>query len=456
MRQVAPFLSIAALTVAAVAQGCSSGSTELPYQDAGAGASSSGGGGSDASSGGQGDSASESGADGGSGSDASKADGATPDGAGLDAVAADGPGPTDAPAGVDAPPNFDGGTTGEAWVLRVGAAGSASAPTNLAAAVFLNRFVVADGSVHGSIALPVAGSGANQPLTVSGSATSEGALNVTGDGKYVLLAGYAAAPGAADNHADGAISGIKDSPTTGTGAVLRVIGRVDSAGTVDTSFTTTAFSANNIRGAASPDGTAYWMFGDGSGSTDGISYQATSGGVATFVSTGVATVRIASVFGGRVYGASATGAIRGVFSMTDPLPTVAETGAVLPGFPTTLGPSPYAFVALALGGTADLDTIYLCDDRSSATGGGLERWNLASGTWTLATTLNDSMTSGCRGVTGSFDGTNVTLLVTTTETTGNHLLKFVDTAAGLATITATKLADAPANTVFRGVALAPN
>ncbi|HEX3344471.1 MAG TPA: hypothetical protein VHS09_07845, partial [Polyangiaceae bacterium] len=240
-----------------------------------------------------------------------------------------------------------GSTAGEVWVLRVGATGGSSAPSNLATAAFIDRFLVATGAAHGTIALPVAASGADQPLTLSGSAMSEGALGRTGDGKYVLLAGYAAVPGAGDTHADGSVTGIADTTTTGTGGVLRVVGRVDPTGAVDTSFTTTAYSTNAIRGAASADASAYWMFGDGSGSSGGISYQAASAGAPTFVSTGAGTVRVAGVVDGRLYGSSATGTIRGVFTMTDPLPTVAEPAAVLPGFPTTTGPSPYAFVALA-------------------------------------------------------------------------------------------------------------
>ncbi|HEY3815769.1 MAG TPA: hypothetical protein VGL81_01280 [Polyangiaceae bacterium] len=458
MRRLSLSLAMAAAPVVALALqgGCSSShDIPLPGEDAGAkseGSVPSNEAGSDGSGGSFGDTTLESGVETGAGDDASDA---SPHEAAAEAGAETGS--ADAPEGDAPPPSTDAGSTaGEVWVLRVGASGASSAPTTLATAVFLDRFLVAGGTPHGTIALPVAANGADQPLTLSGSADSEGALNRTGDGKYVLLAGYAAAPGAGDTHADGAVTGIADTATSGTAGVPRVVGRVDASGAVDTSFTTTAYSTNDIRGAASTDASVYWMFGDGSGSSGGISYQAASAGAAILVSTGAGTVRIGSVFGGRVYGSSATGTIRGVFTMTDALPTVAEPAAVLPGFPTTTGPSPYAFAALALGGSAALDTIYLCDDRASASGGGLQRWKLAAGTWTLAATLNDSMTSGCRGVAATATLTGVTLLVTTSETTGNHLLELVDTTAGLATITATDLADAPPNTVFRGVALAPN
>jgi hypothetical protein len=450
---IVPLASLVPLVVLTLPGGCSSGFVELPGapKDSGTSSSESGSG---SSSGSGGDAATESGP-----GDSGSAD--APHDAPTDAIEGGG-----GEAGEDAASDTgtpdaagnapDGGAAGEVWVVRAGAAGAGSAPSNLATAAFIDRFAIADGSSRGTITLPVAASGTSHPLTLTGSAMSEGALERTGDGHYVVLTGYAAAPGAGDLQADGSVGSIKDTPTTGTGAVLRVVGRVDATGAVDTTFTTTAYSSNDIRGAASNDGTAYWLFGDGSGTSDGIAYQATSGGAFTSLSTGVPTNRVAGIFAGRLYGASATGAVRGVFTLTDPLPTVAETAAVLPGFPTATGPSPYGFAALAVGGAAAIDTIYVCDDRGSASGGGVQRWKLVAGTWTLGTTLNDSMTSGCRGVAASFDGTSVTLLVSTTETTGNRLLRLVDTAAGATTVTATVLATAPANTVFRGVSLAPN
>ncbi len=451
MRRPSPVLLLASLLLPALHAGCGQAYEQLPgAPDSG---TTSSGGGSDA--GHEGASPGEAGSDAPGPSDASgdAADAAVPTDAAL---------PTDASgdAGPEASPGDAASEASAAqpqvWVLRVGAAGAASAPSGNATAAFIDRFAIADGTTGGTIALPTAASGSQQPLTLSGSAMSEGALTLSSDGKSVVLAGYAAAPGAGDLHADGAVTGIPDTPTSGTNAVLRVIGTVNAAGVVSTSFTTTAYSGTNVRGAATTDGSAFWMIGDGSGTTGGLSYQATSGTAPTFLSTGAATVRAGGIFAGRLYGTTASGAVRGVFSMGAALPTVTDTATVLPGFPTTSGPSSYGLAGLALGATTALDTLYVCDDRSSASGGGVQRWKLSGGTWALSTTFNDSMTSGCRGVAVSVSGTTVDILVSTTETTGNHLLKLVDTTAGLSTTTATKLADAPANTVFRGVALAPN
>lgn len=447
-------VSLAPVVALATQGGCSSAYVALPQHDAGGSdaaarvdGGSSGDDGGGGAEGGSGDAGSEAAVD------ASGGDGAAPRDAGGQDATPDAPGD----AGTDGGASSEGGATGpDVWVVRVGAAGASSALDGTAAATFIDRFSIADGTPRGMIALPVAAAGSNQPLTTSGSATSEGGLSRSADGKSVVLAGYAAAPGAGDVHADGAVTAIKDAPTTGAGAVLRVVGRVDASGHVDTSLTTTAYSGNSIRGVVTVDGSAFWLFGDGSGSSGGVTYQATGGGSPAFVSTGAASVRAGEIFGGRLYGSASTGAFRGVFTMVSALPTSAEAAAMLPGFPTTAGPSSYGFAGLALGATTAVDTFYVCDDSSSAAGGGVQRWKLAGGTWTLATTFNDSMTSGCRGLAASVSGTQVTLLVSTTETTGNRLLELVDTTAGLTTTTATKLADAPANTVFRGVALGPN
>src|SRR5262249_56861181 len=104
------------------------------------------------------------------------------------------------------------------------------------------------GALLGSpIALPVAPNGANQPLTLSGTASSEGALWRSTDGHYLSLAGYAAAPGT---------MGVVNTASASTN---RVVARIDATGTVDTTTRlNTGFSGNNVPGAASVHGTAFW------------------------------------------------------------------------------------------------------------------------------------------------------------------------------------------------------
>src|SRR5262245_24809049 len=123
---------------------------------------------------------------------------------------------------------------GNLVVLRVGT-GSA-ALSSAATQVFLDEYTPAGGLVQ-SVPLPVAGSGSQRRLTMSGSATSEGALALSADGRYLTLAGYDTDPGTA------AVAG------TTSAAVPRVVGRVGGDGSVDTSTAVTdTFSGNNVRG----------------------------------------------------------------------------------------------------------------------------------------------------------------------------------------------------------------
>src|SRR5579872_3241273 len=136
-----------------------------------------------------------------------------------------------------------GFTLGNVVVYRIGD-GVATLGSG-AAAVFLDEYTpTASPSLVQSIPMPIApSSSGNRALTAAGNATSEGELARSTDGRYLVLAGYNAAPGTA------AIAG-----TAGT-SVSRVIARVDSNGLVDTTTALTdADSGGNPRGAVSTDG----------------------------------------------------------------------------------------------------------------------------------------------------------------------------------------------------------
>ena len=85
-------------------------------------------------------------------------------------------------------------TPGNLVVTRVG--DGVAALSNASQAVFLDQFTQAGATVN-SIALPTAVSGTNLPFTNSGSATSEGALTQSADGRYLVGIGYGTAPGLA-------------------------------------------------------------------------------------------------------------------------------------------------------------------------------------------------------------------------------------------------------------------
>ena len=78
-------------------------------------------------------------------------------------------------------------TPGNVVVYRVGT-GSGSL-LNSGNPVFLDEYTPG-GTLVQSVALPTTSSGANRRLIASGTATSEGLMTRSADGRYLLLAGY--------------------------------------------------------------------------------------------------------------------------------------------------------------------------------------------------------------------------------------------------------------------------
>jgi hypothetical protein len=338
----------------------------------------------------------------------------------------------------------DGGDAGVAartvTVVRVG--DGTAALSSASTAVFLERRSMGDGSLAATISLPTAASGSNQPFSNTGNALSEGEITTSVDDRYVVLAGYASVPGVAS------ISG------THSASVARVVARVDGAGVIDTSTAlSNAFDANGVRGVATLDGTAFWLAGTAT-STGGIEYATLGATTATQIIATPENTRRAGIFGGQLYGISASGTFDGVFSIGAGEPTTAVAATILAGFPTTAGPSPYGFAVLDLETSVPgVDTIYVADDRATASGGGVQKWTSNGTTWTLATTFTSGLATGTRGLAVTVTGTAVTIFATTTEASANSLVTLVDD--GTPSPAATVLATAATNTAYRGVALSP-
>jgi hypothetical protein len=328
--------------------------------------------------------------------------------------------------------------------LVVVQAGDGSATLSSAAtAAFLKEYTTA-GALQQTINLPTSVSGANQQLTLSGSSTSEGFLALSANGQYLTVAGYATATGTAS---------ITTSATIG-----RVAGRVDwSTGTVDTSTVLAAASADgntgNPRSIVSNDGGQFWV-GTSSGGVRYTTYGSTSG--STQLNTAAPTnTRVVNIYSGQLYMSSASGTYQGVGTVGSGLPTTSgQTPTLLNGFPTAAGPSNYDYFF------ADANTLYVADDRTTGSGGGLQKWIQSSGTWSLAYTLSTNLTNGLRGLAGTTDGLGNAILYATTAdaigaANGNKLVTVTDliSAVSLPIHSFTTLATAPGNTAFRGVEL---
>ena len=321
--------------------------------------------------------------------------------------------------------------------------GDGSAPLSSSATVAsLLEFTTA-GSWVQTLGLPVAASGGNQPLTLQGSASSEGFLAISGNGQYLTMAGYAAVPGTASP------SGA--APST----INRVVARISLDGTIDTSTALSdAYQGSNIRSAISTDGISLWTTGNassGNGATAGPRYTTFGSTTSTRVDTTASNMRVANIFNGQLYVSSATGTLLGVSTVATGLPTTASAGPItlLPGFPTSGTHSSYDFWF------KDSNTLYVADDGTAANGGGIQKWTFDGSLWTLAYTLlnNGTTTTGVRGLAGVVDGNgNAVLFGTTSVSSANQLITVTDTGSGS---TATTLATAPASTAFRGVEYVP-
>lgn len=327
------------------------------------------------------------------------------------------------------------GSCGPASLYVVVVGSGEAALTNAATPVTLERRAL-DGASLGDVSMPTVAAGANEPFTLSGTATSEGLLSLSADGRFLVLGGYAAVPGTAQ---------VASSTSA---AVNRVIARVDAQGTVDTSTTLpAAFSGNNLRSAASTNGTDLWA----AGGTSGAQYAVFGASASLQVVGTPSNIRALAVFGGQLYGSSGSSTYRNVFKLGDGTPTAAGGAATsFSGMPTA-NASPYEFALLDRDPmVAGPDTLYVADERATASGGGLQKWTFDGATWTLAKTFTNALGSsgGARGVAAVVRGANVALFVTTPSA----LVKFED---GSGDDAGTVLASAPTNKAFRGVAVAP-
>ncbi|WP_158277465.1 immunoglobulin domain-containing protein [Opitutus sp. ER46] len=327
-----------------------------------------------------------------------------------------------------------GFTPGNLVVVRVG--DGSTGLLNTGNPVFLDEFTTTGTRVQ-SIALPAAVNGANQPLILSGTATSEGLMTRSVDGRYLVLVGY------------GAVPGTPNLTTSSSATVNRVVARVAANGVIDTTTALTdAATGSNPRGAASVDGTSFWV----TGGAGGVRYAAFGGTTSTQLTTTPTNVRNVAVFGTQLYLSTGSGTLR-VASVGAGLPTTAgQVVTNLPGLPTSSG-SPYSFFLADLNPeVTGEDVLYIADDS-----GKILKYSLVAGVWTA----NGSVSaSSIRALDGRVSGTTVTLYGASgasSGTGGGNLYAFTDTTGYNATLTGTvtTLATAGTNTTFRGLAFAP-
>lgn len=337
-------------------------------------------------------------------------------------------------------------TPGNVVVLRVGdpslTLGSTAAP------VFLEEWNTSTNTLVQVLGLPnVAGAGLvpapvapNTSFAQRGFSSSEGQLNLSADGRYLVVAGYDRAVGLTD-------------PTVEPAATTpRVIARVDVlTGDVDTSTALLdAYDGNAMRGATSDDGTRFWTSGN---STAGaVRFVANLGDTTSIGINGGSPTncRFIGIYDFDLYVTSAsTGALTQGILRVGPggLPTTAgQSMNLLPGFPTNgtfTDGAPYDFFF------ADDNTVYVADEQLNSLVGGIQKWQFNGTTWVRTAVFQVQTGYGLRGLTGLVRNGQVELWVTA-EASGfvTSLWKVIDNGTSFS---ATLVNTEPAQSDYRGV-----
>lgn len=321
-------------------------------------------------------------------------------------------------------------TAGNIVVTRIGD-GAAALVTGNAHPVFLDEYTAAGVWVR-SIPMPVTAIGLNKKLSLAVSTTdhTEGYLSRSPDGRFLALAGYDAAPGLA---------------SVSTSTLNRVIGIINAAGTINTTTSLNTFSGVVVRSAVTSNGTDIWT----TGGNNGIRY--TTLGATASVALAAQTGRCLQIFNNQLY-ASTTATNYRIATIGTGLPkTAGQTLTNLPGIATASG-SPYGIYFADLStSVAGLDVMYVAEEGTNA----LSKYSLVSGSWVLNGKIG-SIADTYRGLTGEQSGAHVVLYATRKN---SEIVSVLDTTgynASFAGMPVTLLATTPANTLIRGIALAPD
>lgn len=346
-------------------------------------------------------------------------------------------------------------------------AASGTYTDNQAAPLTLFQFAptgTSSASYAGSLVLPQTSSGANSAISGEYGSSSEGALQLSGNGAYLTVMGYGV--NAAAFNANPAAYGSSNNALGQSGSltgqgytpVPRVVALINKDGAVNT---TTAlynvFNGNNPRSVATVDGKTFYVSGQGtSGDATGGVFYAKRGASSATAITGLDTssgsaaqdTRSVEIYNGQLYvsvdskeGKGSNRSYIGTLGSPGALPTSLANGgngpAMLPGFGNTGGTGKEAITTgahsngngLNAGVTVNLSpeqyffanatTLYVTDsgdpknDSTVSSGtsigdGGLQKWSLVSGKWQLDYTLSagipnfvaNTATSGTTGLLG--------------------------------------------------------
>ncbi|HTW73473.1 MAG TPA: hypothetical protein VMD56_00960 [Steroidobacteraceae bacterium] len=296
-----------------------------------------------------------------------------------------------------------------------------------------------------SLELPQTMSGDNYAISGEYGSSSEGTLQLSGNGQYLTLMGYGINADAYNSafDVDGGGTALAQSPNTAVGGdnVPRVIALIGADGSVDTSTAITGvFNENNPRSVYTENGTSFYISGQGNkDDTGGVFYVPGLGptssavpitGVDTYsksngnynqdtrdvqIVNGTLTVSVDSTEGSasKGYNIDRIGTLG--TSGTPPTTTLNQQPTALPGIDgaITLNGSNGNSINNSTGSVylspenffyANATTLYVADSGEPKNGsssgtageqnpgdGGLQKWSLVDGSWQLDYTLSTGL-----------------------------------------------------------------
>jgi hypothetical protein len=325
-------------------------------------------------------------------------------------------------------------TSGDLIVSTYGSLTGTNVVTDGSTAITLVEYSVnASGSTSYVLAdqLPTSGSNGNVGIYGEDGSSSEGTLQLSGNGQYLTIGGYdgnATNLGIQSN--SNSVNGTSFAPGTTWGSstialaqssdvdVPRVAATIDAYGNVNTSTTFTGpYNGNNPRAVYSADGTSFYISGQGlhkkvNGvyTDEGGIFTTALGTTGSANTTGIYTVvstRDVQEYNGNLYYSAdqvdKAGTQTGIFSYSGAPTTSQGIGTRLTGSGGTI----YAVGSFTPSGSgtyvnfspqdfafANSSTMYVADTGVPKAGGigdgGIQKWTLNGSTWTLDYTLAPS------------------------------------------------------------------
>jgi hypothetical protein len=328
--------------------------------------------------------------------------------------------------------------------------------------ILLQNINSASGSVDNSINVSQIAAQQGINLVTSFPSKSELALNLSPNGSAVTFMGYTAAAGALDISNSNTPGIIEAGNTDTANPTYRAVAQVSLSTNALAVTTTNAYNGNNGRAALLGANGQYYMVGNAGNGNGGVtttaatgvqlltpgvnatasapgttqvaSYSITQNGYAADKTAKDNNFRGETVFNGTLYVTKGSGSngINTVYqvgpagmtaSTSNPTAQASGQMSILPGFSTTLAratPSAANPVNHPFGlFFANANTLYVADEGSGSVNdfgstsyeaGGLQKWSLVNGSWTLDYTLRGSLIGSSYTVngTGSLAGSSLT------------------------------------------------